>query len=365
MYNILDLLKQDGFDPHWVATTNDGEYASPCPFCGGEDRFRSWPKEGTGGKWWCRQCTKSGDRIQYLRDFKNMSYAEACRYLKVQQRYNASDINYLDSTTLLHYTPRKTEPPPLKWQKIMQGVVGESKERLKSTRFKYVWNWLRKTRGLQPETIETHSLGWNDVSLSREFSDQDGQVSKIWISEGLTIPCYRDGIIQKVNVRRSARGDLNKLPEDGKRYRMATGSCGRANMVFGESKDNAIVVESDLDAILLYQIAGDIVTVAAMGSAANKPDYQVTKILSKAKSFLVSLDNDDAGINATYDWWLSYFPNAKRWPVPKGKDPGEAYQVDEDLRIWIRAGLPDDVICIEDLIEPCSEQFSIEDILNE
>jgi len=26
-----------------VATTGGGEYAGPCPMCGGRDRFRKWP----------------------------------------------------------------------------------------------------------------------------------------------------------------------------------------------------------------------------------------------------------------------------------------------------------------------------------
>jgi P4 family phage/plasmid primase-like protien len=39
------------------------EWASPCPKCGGSDRFRVWP--GTG-KFWCRQCEWKGDAIDFL-----------------------------------------------------------------------------------------------------------------------------------------------------------------------------------------------------------------------------------------------------------------------------------------------------------
>jgi hypothetical protein len=37
-----------------MASTNGGEYAGPCPFCGGTDRFHVWPAGDPPG-WWCRQ----------------------------------------------------------------------------------------------------------------------------------------------------------------------------------------------------------------------------------------------------------------------------------------------------------------------
>ena len=51
------------------------------------------------------------------------------------------------------------------------------------------------------------------------------------------------------------------------------------------------------------------------------------------------LDADEAGGKA-FSWWKKNFPQAQRWPVPKGKDPGD-YLKDHagDLREWIIAGL--------------------------
>ncbi len=71
---ILDLLNSDGFQPKKIASTNGGEYAGVCPFCGGEDRFHVWPAEG---RYWCRKCEKKGDAIQYLRDKHGLSYQDA------------------------------------------------------------------------------------------------------------------------------------------------------------------------------------------------------------------------------------------------------------------------------------------------
>ena len=49
---------------------------------------------------------------------------------------------------------------------------------------------------------------------------------------------------------------------------------------------------------------------------------------------------ESAGAEAAI-WWLQRWPNtAKRWPVPVGKDPGEAIKAGCNLRAWLIAGLP-------------------------
>jgi len=71
--NIVDLIQQD-VSLKRVSSTGGGEYAGACPWCGGKDRFRVWPE---GGNYWCRQCNRKGDAIQYLRDYRGKSYQEA------------------------------------------------------------------------------------------------------------------------------------------------------------------------------------------------------------------------------------------------------------------------------------------------
>ena len=52
----VDLLSLVGRDTRLKkqAGTRGGEYAGPCPFCGGRDRFRVQPEKGL---WWCRNCS--------------------------------------------------------------------------------------------------------------------------------------------------------------------------------------------------------------------------------------------------------------------------------------------------------------------
>jgi DNA primase len=82
----IDLLALLGRDTRLrkVASTAGGEWAGPCPFCGGRDRFRVQPFLGV---WWCRQCggQRWGDAIDYLVRRDGVSFVEACRQLGVSE----------------------------------------------------------------------------------------------------------------------------------------------------------------------------------------------------------------------------------------------------------------------------------------
>ena len=58
-----------------IANTHGGEYAGPCPFCGGADRFHVVPEEG---KWYCGQCTpRGGDAIDYVQRREQVAFEAA------------------------------------------------------------------------------------------------------------------------------------------------------------------------------------------------------------------------------------------------------------------------------------------------
>jgi len=49
-----------------VAATNGGEWAGPCPVCGGDDRLRAWPDPREGNpRAWCRKCGRAGDVLDW------------------------------------------------------------------------------------------------------------------------------------------------------------------------------------------------------------------------------------------------------------------------------------------------------------
>lgn len=73
--SLLKLIDELNIPAKRVVSTNGGEYHSPCPACGGRDRFIIWEAKG---RYFCRQCEMKGDVIQFCRDFMSMSYRSAC-----------------------------------------------------------------------------------------------------------------------------------------------------------------------------------------------------------------------------------------------------------------------------------------------
>ncbi|MGE0709330.1 MAG: hypothetical protein AB7N76_35030 [Planctomycetota bacterium] len=61
--DLLTLLGGEAFQRR--ASTNGGEWAGPCPLCGGEDRCRVWPAHERGPRAWCRGCGTSGDPLTW------------------------------------------------------------------------------------------------------------------------------------------------------------------------------------------------------------------------------------------------------------------------------------------------------------
>lgn len=344
LLNILDLVQSDGFMVTRVASTNGGEYASPCPFCGGNDRFRCWPEQGEGGRWWCRQCGRSGDVIQYLRDYRKMSFKEAAQV--VGKRTNNLTPSLSGKRSIWSgWCPRETTPPANLWQERAKSLVKESQWWLfQSHPFSQeMLGWLKERRGMPEETIKKYRLGlipidrWDSPEQWRiePVLKEDGSPKKLWIPRGLTIPLYQDGNILRIRIRRPKR-DLKS--DTDPRYYLLKGSDTRA-MVLGQEQDVFVIVESELDAILLFQEAGDLAGMISLGNAQARPDLESMKVLSQSKLVLIALDADDAGAKEAWGWWLNHFAQAKRWPAIEGKDPGDMVAAGIDLRAWVETGI--------------------------
>src|SRR5579862_9278094 len=150
---LFELVQASGLHPKRTSSTQGGEFHSACPDCGGSDRFTIWPKKG---RYWCRQCKKSGDEIQFCRDFMGMSFQEAC--LRV------------GSKTVKTSVDRKPAPvsfPSQSWEEKGRKFVESSHQRLLIDPIGL--NSL-KIRGLTLETIQRYSLGWNPIT---SFPDRE------------------------------------------------------------------------------------------------------------------------------------------------------------------------------------------------
>ena len=323
-----------------VSSTNGGEYAGPCPFCGGNDRFRVWPSEGTTGRFWCRSCGKAGDGIQFLRDRDGLTYLDACATLGVMPSFTWKPGHRSEraTTTGTTWTPKETPPPADAWQEKAASFLGACQKNLAGPSGSDCREWL-KGRGLKPETIEAGGLGWNpaDRYESRDAwgfppeTDEKGKSKNIWFPHGLIIPCFDRGRVIRLRVRRPD-------PGFGPRFVVISGSASTP-LTLGAGTA-WVVVESELDAFLLWQEAGDICGVLALGNAQARPDQETDRTLRAAGLILVSLDSDTAGGKEAWGFWKRTYPNAKRWPVPNAKDQTEAAKAGLNLRAWVLAGLP-------------------------
>jgi hypothetical protein len=341
--NILDLLQADNNVVKRVATTKGGEYAGSCPFCGGNDRFRTWPEQGEYGKWWCRQCGRSGDAIQYLRDYRKMGFREACQYVGKEITRPTPSLSSRKTARAAKESRATTAPTDL-WQGRARRLVEESENWLfqPSTFGLKMLGWLKECRGLYEETIKKFRLGlvpidrwegYEQWGLEPVFKD-DGTPKKIRIPLGLTIPLCQDRKIYRIRIRRPK---FALRSERDPRYYLLKGSDTRA-LVLGQDRDVFVIVESELDAILLFQEAGDLVGVIALGNAQARPDKEAMAALGNCKLILVALDSDNAGAKEAWQWWTKHFSTARRWP-PIAKDPGEMLQQGINLRTWIEVGI--------------------------
>ncbi len=321
---VLVLAREDGLNPKRVAATKGGEYHSPCPACGGKDRFIIWDKLN---RYMCRQCKKRGDEVQYRRDFHGLSFLEACQKSGIAPKDKMLPKRALSPFSFL---PRIAKIPPGAWRKEAEAFTRYCHEQLKKDHFALD---LFHKRGFSNATIDRFHLGWNPTSLWLERSQwglEEGK--KLWIPKGLVIPTHdlatKDLI--RLKIRRSDWHEEDTLPK----YVEISGSMPVPS-VYGDPKNKLLmIVEAELDAILLHQCAGDLCCSMALGGASKRPDAEAHKLLLNASRIIFSLDVDSAGAKA-YRWWKDVYPNLKLYPPPAGKSPGDAFIAGIDLRRWV------------------------------
>lgn len=333
--NVLDLASKK-VKLRKVSTTSGGEYQGPCPACGGDDRFHVWPAQHDGkGSYWCRGCGKAGDNIQFLIDFEGLTFKEACEQLRIHPPERSHRGPSVPQRAA--YTPNAYAAPAELWQeKAGKFIAWASGNLAKNSE---VLQWLM-SRGISSKAMADYRLGWNpgedgkDIYRSRkawglpEFHKPDGRLKALWIPRGLVIPWIVDGVVYRIRIRR---------PEGEPRYYVLPGSS-MSTMILERTRRAFVVVEAELDAIAIIantNLAGAV----ALGSNSPKPDAETYQLLQGALQILLALDYDEAGKKAV-KWWAEHFDRCDRWPVPQGKDPGEAYKMGTDLDQWIKAGLP-------------------------
>ncbi len=280
-------------------------------------------------------------------DFEGMDFKEACAYLNIERPDHGAE-SLPGRQEKPAFIPATHQSPAQLWQEKAGKFITWAQENLKNNPEKLGW---LSARGINQAAAESARLGWNpgedgkDIFRARkawglpEQLKENGKPRMLWIPQGLVIPYITDGIIQRIRVRR---------PEGDPRYYVVPGSS-MSTMIIGHDRRAFVVVESELDAIACAS-ATDLAGAVALGTLQGKPDSAAYTVLKEAVQILNALDYGDQGGGKTaaeraMKWWSENFnDHCDRWPVPKGKDPGEAYQMGIALNSWIEAGLPPVVI---------------------
>jgi DNA primase len=349
----IDLLAIAGKDTplERVASTNGGEWAGPCPFCGGDDRFRLWPQHPGGrGRWWCRRCDRGGDAIAYLQERDGVSFGQAVEAL-------GGDVDQAPSSTARVRRPAAwavpdvpdVEPPADQWQARGRAFCRYARDQLWSAAGEGARSYLSEVRGLREDTVHRFGLGYNphclyDRPVSR-WGLQGGQA--VYLSRGIVIPCEVDGALWYVQVRRPLPGGplLAYLGGDlpawrpGTKYMAVKGSAGKA--LFGadnlQGRDVLLFCEGEFDAMLAWQELRDLVDVVTLGGATKGnrglPGRWHLRLLHY-RAILAAYDADGAGRSGAAIL-AQHSRRVVRVTVSSGGDLTGFYHGGGDLRAWL------------------------------
>ncbi len=322
-----DLLAIIGRDTSLkrIATTRGGEYAGPCPFCGGADRLKVQPDRGL---WWCRQCSPNDhwqDVIAYVQRRDDVSFTEA------MSRLNSGGLSSsFTPARPMHKPTQAIESASEAWQTAAVEVVKQCESALwaNTPQARGALDWLHK-RGLTNGTLRAWRVGFNLTSR---------KVSGLWVESGITIPYYAGGILYGINVRRPDAWlrQCSTAARKPDKYRMIYRS---RRVLFGvdhlSGKTNVVVVEGELDALLVWQEAHSYVDVLTMGGARQMPQDTWLVYLINGQRFYIATDNDDAGTEAAARWLELVGKKGSRHLPPTGKDVTEYWKNGGNVSEWI------------------------------
>jgi DNA primase len=247
-----------------IANTHGGEYAGPCPFCGGADRFHVVPELG---RWYCRQCTpRGGDAIDYLQRREQLAFQEAVAYLA------GHTTGLVGMRTRVRPTARQAslrnwmQPA---WQQAAHALVREAEAALADEATGAAARAYLAQRGLSPASWETWRMG---CSLAWQPVRREALPA-------ITLPWFgADGAPQAVQYRYFGPG-IAKHERFGQK-------AGGQRLLFGlplsAGRPTLIIIEGELNAISCWQVAQSWADVLSIGSQENARPAAVVEALMHA-----------------------------------------------------------------------------------
>lgn len=379
--SLLDLLARHvgGDKIRRVSAAKGGLYHSPCPACGGTDRFMVYTEQpggelaqqhGLPGTWACpRHCQTGGDIISFLQEFDKLSFRDACTELGITPSSQPSRIHRplrRPQSAPNAFVPQTYPSPSSDWMEHATKLAVAAHAAIHDQ--PSVLAWLA-TRGLPLEAVTRYRLGWlagedktgkclyrarAAFGLPAKAGKNGKPMRSFWIPRGITIPDWDNaGNCRRLQIRRPNK-DIDPAKKHDPKYMYVSQpdpayTAPQVLPPVSVTPELAtwVVVEARLDAMAVHHACGGRVGVVALLTVSGRPDSEAHAVLSRSARILTALDFDAPREDGSpvptakaWPWWEATYPQAKLWPVPQGKDPGDAFTQGLNLWDWVRAGMP-------------------------
>ena len=325
----MNLLQDLLPDLKKVAGTNGGEWAGACPWCAGKDRFRWWPEHPASntGRWLCRQCQRTGDGIDLVRELKGVGYREACELLRIAPKGGKPSPLARQEKKSAAASPAYDRFPSRQWQEQARMFLERARQSLGRPEALQEL----KRRGLTLQEAQALGLGWSLGEWHERTAWGLPEGKRMRLARGLVVPVWRGGKLLRLKIRRA---DETEAAQFGKWQAVAGG--GNGPLVVGKAGAPVVVLEAEIDALAVFVGLGGACVAVGLGSAMNRPTVESEPWLRSASRILVALDRDEAGAKAAA-WWLASYRAALRWGAAGAKSPADMPR--DSLRLWYAAGL--------------------------
>ena len=275
--------------------TNGGEFAGPCPKCGGEDRFRVWPDhpKSDTGRFWCRQCDFSGDGITYRREVDGLSFKEACKATGQAHKLTRPDAPQPDRLKRLasrRYNEQVSQSDASSQKDNRRGKGGQE-QRLRAALLRFraalksgdskhakAARAYVESRGLSVDLLHAYGCGY---AAPGEWL-QDGPAHSV--PGGRIVTPHTTPAGRLINLYGRAVGDCQK----SKKHRHLAGDKALFNgQTIREGEGPLVVCEASLDALAIIG-AGHARSVAIYG----KDGLPWAELRGHVRHIVFALDTD-------------------------------------------------------------------------
>lgn len=324
-----------------------------CPFHGdGQERTPSLAVTPDNGRWKCfaGSCDAQGNVFDWVIRRNGLAPHDI--------RGAAEILGKLPPETLQARREVRTEPMVVRqdppgdlWQRRVISFLDYAKSQIWEEEHAAALQYLRD-RGLTDDTIRTWQLGFNPRDVyddAHKWGIADAKT--VYLSMGITVPCWIDGLCWYVQVRRPAEtkdGGLDvfsgayldgALPSYMPQHKYWAIRGGNTNGLFGvdllSKVDTLVLEEGEFNAIVTWQEAGDLVNVVSSGSASLRPEalWPWRDHFMTASRVLVRFDPDaDKKARALVQ---AIGSRCRQVQVPERSDTNEFFQHGGSVRDWL------------------------------